>query len=948
MALPKVEVELQGGRKVVALVDSGCSQTIASHRLVRCVQPRRSWVTTVDGSKVRCGLGNLELRVQGKLVQVRCLVPERLLTQFDLVLGVDMVQRLGGMAVSGDLKVRFGGVDDFQVPARVVATRNAAVACSAVTVETTCSGGVSAAALCVEDVDFRAKFDGLRWTVWWKWTELEPKLHNTVGCYRISKEVEEEFDNEVQSWIKEGILVPVGDEQVDTVLPLMAVEQINKGKVRPVLDYRRLNEHVSSHPGSSQVCDETIRKWRRVGEDAALLDLKKAYLQLFVDRSLWKYQAVRYKGRSYFLTRLGFGLNCAPKIMSAILRTVLAQDAVVEKGTDHYIDDILVDESVVKADVVARHLQRYGLVTKPPVQLGGARVLGLQIAESGTGGPLTWCRGNNLPVPEQIVTRRELFSICGQLVGHYPVAGWLRVACGFVKRSSEGARWEDDIGLRAKGMLLELLERVEAKDPVYGVWNVHSAEGRVWCDASSLAVGCALELDGQIVEDGAWLRKKDDGQHINLAELDSVVRGISLAAKWGLTKVELLTDSATVYGWLQAALFDTHKVRTRGMSEMLVKRRLAVVKDLCEEYGMVATVKWVKSAQNKADLLTRVSKKWLTPATKEVAPVCCVCDGADVEPLEAVIQRIHRVHHLGVNRTLYSVKRIRPEVQRKEVAAVIDKCARCWSVDPAPITWPKGDLSVEENWWRVAADVTHYNNQLYLTMVDCGPSRFAVWRRIPNEDMTTVAKEVEQLFRERGPPAEFLVDNGATFRSVKFQQLLLRWKVRLLFRCAYRPSGNGIVERNHRTIKRMAARAGGDPLAMVFYYNTTPKDACLDESVPAAAVSTYRWRSPLVDDMVEAKQGGAFEVGDRVFVKPAAVRCTTAWPVGAVTDVGDERTVEVDGMPRHIADVRAVPQEDISSDDDTSSDDEVPPNVTNKPQRQVKRPDYYGNNIYDT
>ena len=149
---------------------------------------------------------------------------------------------------------------------------------------------------------------------------------------------------------------------------------------------------------------------------------------------------------------------------------------------------------------------------------------------------------------------------------------------------------------------------------------------------------------------------------------------------------------------------------------------------------------------------------------------------------------------------------------------------------------------MEENWQRVAADVTHYSNRLYLTMIDCGPSRFAVWRRIPNEEVATLVREVEQLFRERGPPAEFLVDDGASFRSARFQQLLSRWKVRLLFRCAYRPSRNGIVERNHRTVKRMAARVGGDPLDMVFHYNTTPKEACSEESVPAVAVFTYRWR----------------------------------------------------------------------------------------------------------
>ena len=35
--------------------------------------------------------------------------------------------------------------------------------------------------------------------------------------------------------------------------------------------------------------------------------------------------------------------------------------------------------------------------------------------------------------------------------------------------------------------------------------------------------------------------------------------------------------------------------------------------------------------------------------------------------------------------------------------------------------------------------------------------------------------------------------------------------------------GNGVVERNHGTIKRMAARSNNSVLDMVHWYNTTPK-----------------------------------------------------------------------------------------------------------------------------
>lgn len=77
-------------------------------------------------------------------------------------------------------------------------------------------------------------------------------------------------------------------------------------------------------------------------------------------------------------------------------------------------------------------------------------------------------------------------------------------------------------------MLVETVQRVKCSDPARGRWDVNSEEAVVWVDASSLAMGAALEVDGNIVEDACWLRQ-NDCTHINLAELDAVLRGVNLA-----------------------------------------------------------------------------------------------------------------------------------------------------------------------------------------------------------------------------------------------------------------------------------------------------------------------------------------------------------------------------------------------------------------------------------
>ena len=139
------------------------------------------------------------------------------------------------------------------------------------------------------------------------------------------------FDAELGKWVKEGWLVPYDPlvhGEVTGVVPLMAAAQPNKPtKVRPVMDYREVNQYISSHPGMDvTVCSERLREWRRLGASVALLDLKKAYLQLQVSGDLVRFQAVRLKGKLHVMTRMGFGLAVAPKIMAKVLEKVLSLD----------------------------------------------------------------------------------------------------------------------------------------------------------------------------------------------------------------------------------------------------------------------------------------------------------------------------------------------------------------------------------------------------------------------------------------------------------------------------------------------------------------------------------------------------------------------------------------------------------------------------------------------
>ena len=410
-ALPVVSLRVNE-RVCRALVDTGCTDTLIYQGCCEQWTPRSVTMTTVNGGKLRCkGVANVAVDCEGKRVMVAVLVvPDRPLGM-DVVLGMSGITALGGVSLRTPTDVSF----------RVAA-------------------GVSRVqGVTVNAADFTAEFspESGGWTVAWKWAAGDgPEcLSNHVAQYSVPPAARQEFDAEIEEWIANGWL-QLYDEGTDGpprgLLPLMAVQQPNK--VRPVLDYRELNGYVTAHTADADVCADQLRKWRRHGSRVAVVDLRKAYLQLRLERRLWPYQTVKIRGQRYCLTRLGFGLNVAPLVMKAVVRAVLGRDEEMQRGVLPYVDDLLVDEDIVSAEQVVQHFAQYGLDCKPPERAAdGARLLGLRVGTCG--GELRWQRDSEIPAPPAKVTRRALFAWCGRLVAYVPVAGWLRPAVAWLKRS---------------------------------------------------------------------------------------------------------------------------------------------------------------------------------------------------------------------------------------------------------------------------------------------------------------------------------------------------------------------------------------------------------------------------------------------------------------------------------------------------------------------------------
>ncbi|CAM1330156.1 Uncharacterised protein r2_g3930 [Pycnogonum litorale] len=348
-------------------------------------------------------------------------------------------------------------------------------------------------------------------------------------------------------------------------------------------------------------------------------------------------------------------------------------------------------------------------------------------------------------------------------------------------------------------------------------------------------------------------------------------------------------------------------------------------------------IRLVTSDCNLADSLTRVPKRWFRSSDRSglASNICGI--GLSGSTLVDQITAIHDITgHQGVERTLHFVRRAHLTATRRDVQHIVNKCQVCQSIDPAAVNWKKGRLDVRDVWQRVGMDITHSGGKHYLTLIDCGPSRFAIWRHLRRQDSSSVIQQLESIFLERGAPLELLTDNDTAFTSQSFRQFAERWGTRICFRCAYVASGNGIAERCHRTVKRIAARKQCTVAEAVYWYNVSPKNDKTSSTAPANQLYSYKVRIRQIDvapsDRTTVARNNSYEIGDKVWVRPPRNSCEKRYRIGTVTKVVSDQAVEVDNVPRHVRHLRsAIVSQDQCTDGNektmqytSSSDDDLP------------------------
>ena len=249
------------------------------------------------------GYGKIKLGLeQARLVIIEVLVVDERLLGFDLLLGIDAIKDLGGMHLTKSGEARFRN------PNRC-------------------------AAILINEPNFSETFhrSTKAWTASWKWASghSSTELANRVQEYTVPDHVWDAYEEELSMWQHNGWLLPYPEEEfgpLKGIILLMAVVQEHKQKVWLVLDYWELNSFVEVFTANAKVCLQRLREWRRQGVNVSLMDLRKSYLQICIDKVLWPFQMVIIKGKWFCLTRLGFSLNVVPLVMKSVITTIRSQD----------------------------------------------------------------------------------------------------------------------------------------------------------------------------------------------------------------------------------------------------------------------------------------------------------------------------------------------------------------------------------------------------------------------------------------------------------------------------------------------------------------------------------------------------------------------------------------------------------------------------------------------
>lgn len=319
----------------------------------------------------------------------------------------------------------------------------------------------------------------------------------------VMKPTFENWSKWTNPFVKDPDQVAILEEEVKQLLEADIIEKsksdhsyaaflVKKGEKdhRMVIDYRALNDHTVTEATDLPTIQEMIQSLENK-KIFSSMDLLNGYFQMEIEENCRKFTAFSVRSGHYQYKRVPFGLKNAPFAFTNFMRYVL-------RGIDDvmfYMDDILIasdsiQEHEVKIREVFDRLRLEGVtLKKSKVNLfrSGVKFLGYMVSNKGVGMMNSRTDAiKNIKAPSNVSEARTFMGMANyfrRFVYHFA-----SIANPIHDYIAGKVDWGTD-----QEVAFETIKEVLSSEPILSQYDP-SADIRVTCDASKVAIGAVLEI----------------------------------------------------------------------------------------------------------------------------------------------------------------------------------------------------------------------------------------------------------------------------------------------------------------------------------------------------------------------------------------------------------------------------------------------------------------------
>lgn len=640
---------------------------------------------------------------------------------------------------------------------------------------------------------------------------------------------------ELQRLLDAGIIEPSNSDWSLNCVPV-----VKPHKVRLCLDARKINERTVRDayplPHPCRILGQLPK-----AKYLSTIDLSEAFLQVPLEKASRKYTAFSVQGKGLFqYTRMPFGLVNSPATLARLMDRVLGH-GVLEPYVFVYLDDIVVvtetfEHHVQLLQEIARRLNRANLmINLEKSQFGVPEIpfLGYLLSSEGL-------RGN----PDKIrpIVEYERPTTITKLRRFLGMANYYRrfipnfsETCGplsdLLKSKTKIIGWNE----AAEGAFCRIKEQLISA-PILGSPDF-SREFTIQTDASDVAVAGVLtqqQEDGERVISYFSRKLTTPQKNYHAAEKEALAALLSIEAFRGYIEgyhFTLVTDSSALTHILKTKWkvgsrcsrwsldfqqFDMTVVHRKGKENVVpdaLSRSIAVVQDSPTSVWYTSLMEKVtRRPDDYVDFKVEDGKLYKFITVKNV-PYDSRFEWKQVLPTEEVSGVLKQAHddkfHPGFDKTLALVQqRYYWPKMAKDIRAYIQACSTCKEVKPSYVqTTPEmGKMRCASRPWQIISmdfigplPRSRKGNQHILVICDY----FSKWvmiqpvKKLDSSAMCVILKN--QWFYRNSVPEIIITDNGSSFVSKEFKELIDHFKITHWLNSRYHSQSNP-VERVNRSI----------------------------------------------------------------------------------------------------------------------------------------------------